>query len=96
MRAECSKLSRCTAGGGPAGQAQYIGTAQPDRLEAAAAQRLQAYIDNLAARSEGQGRAQAAAWWKVPGQRLYRPAISIIDGAMSTPQTSSNRRQGLG
>lgn len=47
----------------PPAKAQYIGAAKPDRLEAAAAQRLQAYIDNLAARSEGQGRAQAA-WWK--------------------------------
>jgi hypothetical protein len=47
----------------PPAKAQYIGAAKPNRLEAAAAQRLQAYIDNLAARSEGQGRAQAA-WWK--------------------------------
>jgi hypothetical protein len=68
----------------PPAKAQYIGAAQPDRLEAAAAQRLHAYIDNLAERSEGQGRAQAA-WWK-DGQpaeleRLLSCHVADFEGA---------------
>lgn len=57
---ECVALHRLVVG--PPPTADYIGAAQPDRLEAAAAQRLQTYLDNLSQRSEGQGRAQAA-WW---------------------------------
>ena len=66
----------------PPAKAQYIGAAIPDRLETAAAQRLQAYIDNLAVRSEGQGRAQAA-WWN-DGQRSLARASLAPAGRLSS------------
>lgn len=47
---------------GPPAKAQYIGAAQPDKLEPLAAERVRTYVNNLANRREGQGRSQAA-WW---------------------------------
>ena len=57
---ECVALHRLVVV--PPARSQYIGAARPDRIEPAAAERLNTYIENLRERSEGAGRAQAA-WW---------------------------------
>lgn len=57
---ESIAVHRLMAGSPATGQ--YIGAAQPEKLEALAAARVQTYVDNMAGRREGRGRSQAA-WW---------------------------------